>query len=842
MGLVLKAVPTDPASDLHPSKVVERPKVAFNPKTRKFVMWMHIDTADYQSARAGVAFADSPTGPFKYLGSVKPEGGDSRDQTLFVDDDGKAYRIYASEWNKATYISLLSEDWLKHTGRYIKVFPGQSLEAHIVFKRQGKYYLFASECTGWDPNPTHAAVADSIWGPWRELGNPCLGPNADTSFHSQGAYVFQVAGKADAYIFMADRWRKSDLPDSRCVWLPLLFNNDGPKLRWMSEWDLSFFDRARYRAGKDSPQTAVAPGFSIETHDHRSWLARPDGTPFFSFGVCVVDQGASRANFNPTNPGYAAFQHYRDSNDWAAATWKRLKSWNFTTIGGWSDYRALQQCRDATMAFTPVLHVGSTAGVPWWDMWNTNIIARMHEVARKQILPLRNDRRLLGYYSDNEMGWWNAALFRMTLEQAPGSRQRQRLIALLRETYHDKWPELLQDFETENAASFKDLERQGMLYLRPGSRGIRVYRQFLGLMAERYYELVKEVIRTYDARGLILGDRYQSFYYPEVVRACAQHVDAVSGNLNAAWKDGTFPRYYLETLHELSGKPVFVSEFYMAAQQNRSGNRNDRSSFPTVKTQKQRAAGFETTVQALARTPCVVGADWFQYYDEPRHGRGDGENYNFGLVDIFDRPYGKLVDAASELDLAALHRKPFIRYDALEGVPPSPRDPLGHFSITRALGDWDRERGFVKPLSDAPVADLYLCWDSKAVYLGLYAQDIVEPDYYRDKVVPEIDRAKLVVTLGPAHASVSVRLGPFGPPVCSEPSVRVANLAGIYMNTRNVAALELPAKLFGRPRFKPGDTIALAVTFFTHARADAVEWKGTFTLRSRSWRVVGGHP
>ena len=204
-GLVLKAVPGDPTSDLHPSRVVERPKVAFNPKTRKYVMWMHIDTADYQTARAGVAIADSPTGRFQYVGSVKPEGGDSRDQTLFVDDDGKAYRIYASEWNKATYISLLSEDWLKHTGRYIRVFPGQSLEAHAVFKRQGKYYLFASECSGWDPNPTHAAVADSIWGPWRELESPCLGPNADTSFQAQGTCVFPVIGKPDAYIFMADR-------------------------------------------------------------------------------------------------------------------------------------------------------------------------------------------------------------------------------------------------------------------------------------------------------------------------------------------------------------------------------------------------------------------------------------------------------------------------------------------------------------------------------------------------------------------------------------------------------------------------------------------------------------
>jgi len=51
------------------------------------------------------------------------------------------------------------------------------------------------------------------------------------------------------------------------------------------------------------------------------------------------------------------------------------------------------------------------------------------------------------------------------------------------------------------------------------------------------------------------------------------------------------------------------------------------------------------------------------------------------------------------------------------------------------------------------------------------------------------------------------------------------------MNTRNIAALELPAKLFGKARFKPGDTIELGST--PHCRADRVEWKGKFTLRDK---------
>jgi hypothetical protein len=578
-------------------------------------------------------------------------------------------------------------------------------------------------------------------------------------------------------------------------------------------------------------RAATNAPFSIQQHEGISWLTKPDGERFFSLGVCVVNQGASREQFSATNPGYAAFQHYANSNRWAEATLQRLRSWKFTTVGGWSDYPALQQCRDADVAFIPMLAVGMTCGVPWWDMWDTNIIARMHQVARDQILPLRDDPRLLGYYSDNEMGWWNATLFKMTLEHKPTSGQRQRLLQLLRETYHNDWTELLKDFEPEGVGSFEELDQHGMLYLRPGSQGIRTYRRFLSLMAERYYSLVREIIHTYDPRGLVLGDRYQSLYYPEVARASAPSVDAASSNLNAAWSDGTFPRFYLDTLHALSGRPVIVSEFYMAAQQNRSGNKNNHSTFPTVATQKQRVAGFRNTVNALARLPYVVGADWFQYYDEPRDGRGDGENFNFGLVDIHDQPYESLTAAARALNMVALKSGQYsARPDASLGVPPAPRDPLGPFPVGLALKDWDRERGFVKPVSEFPVADLYVCWDKKAVYLGLYAQDIVEEAYYRNKIVPAMDRAEWFVSVGDTNQPIHARLGPGGPPVCDQPGVRIVNLSGVYMNTRNIAALELPAKRFGKAQFMTGDTIELSSTFFTHCHADRVEWKGEFTL------------
>ena len=572
--------------------------------------------------------------------------------------------------------------------------------------------------------------------------------------------------------------------------------------------------------------------FTIRQEGQTSWLVKPSGERFFSLGVCCVTQGASRQEFDNSNPGYEAWRHYASSNAWAAATLKRLKSWGFTTVGGWSDFQVLRECGRQEVAFAPVLHIGSTAGAPWWDMWDLKLTQRMEAVAREQILALRDDPRVIGYYSDNEMGWWNGILFKMTMDQAPTSGQRQRLIQLLRETYQNDWARLLKDFEpAPGVENWDTLSRHGMLFLRAGGQGLRVERRFLELLAERYYSLVHDIIRKYDPRALILGDRYQSFYYPEVARACTRYVDAVSSNLNASWSDGSFARFYLETLHQLARKPILIGEFYMAAQANRSGNKNTRGIYPVVATQKERAAGFRRTLHALLKTPYVLGADWFQFFDEPRHGRYDGENFNFGLVDIDNRTYEALTETAAALNLVRLKEQPVpARPDASQGVPPAPRDPFAQFQPTLALQHWDRERGFVPPVSSEPLADLYLCWNKQALYLGLYAQDVTEDAFYKDKIVRTSERAEWSVSVAGLTNVIRCRLGASLEPIVNETSVRVVNSSGINGNYRNIAGLEIPSRLFGKARLKNGDVIELSSTFFTHCRGYSVEWKGRFTL------------
>ena len=227
-GLALKAVADDEGHDLHPGRVVERPKVIFNRQTGKFVMWMHVDSWDYTAARAGVATSDFPTGPFEYLGSVRPNGLESRDMTLFQDEDGKAYLIHSSDGNKTTVIAELSDDYLRPTGRFVNAFIDRWMEAPAVFKRHGKYYFLASGCTGWHPNAARSAVADSIWGPWQELENPAVGPESEKTFSAQGTFVLPVTGGVEGYLFMADRWNIQDLGTSGYLWLPLDFDGDRP--------------------------------------------------------------------------------------------------------------------------------------------------------------------------------------------------------------------------------------------------------------------------------------------------------------------------------------------------------------------------------------------------------------------------------------------------------------------------------------------------------------------------------------------------------------------------------------------------------------------------------------
>lgn len=263
LGVAL-SVENDPSHPITRGCKIERPKVIYNSKTQKFVMWWHHDIRGqgHMNAMTGIATSDQVEGPYSFIrifrplseflpsniseelktknldpivysyyftGGSVPEHPDSllifkrdlhrgqmaRDMTLFVDDDGTAYHIYSSEENSTLHIAELSDDYLGYTGKYIRVFTGRFMEAPTIFKHDGKYYFIGSGCTGWAPNAARSAIAPSIWGPWKELGNPCVGEGSSLTFNSQSTYVIPVQNKNNAFIFMADRWNPQNPIDGR---------------------------------------------------------------------------------------------------------------------------------------------------------------------------------------------------------------------------------------------------------------------------------------------------------------------------------------------------------------------------------------------------------------------------------------------------------------------------------------------------------------------------------------------------------------------------------------------------------------------------------------------------
>ncbi|GGF38301.1 glycoside hydrolase family 43 protein [Echinicola rosea] len=289
-GVALPVAAEGSGSDIEKGSVIERPKVIYNASTGKFVMWFHLELKDqgYNAARTGVAVSDRPEGPYTFLRSLRPNAGTwpvnfpepwkskevteadleawsptwkkevaeglfirrdfgtgqmSRDMGLFVDDDGKAYHIHSAEENLTLHISELTDDYLGFTGKWAVMEPAGHNEAPALFKKDGKYYMITSGCTGWDPNAARSFVADHIMGPWKSLGNPAKGEGASITFDSQSTYILPVQGKEDAFIFMGDRWEPKNAIDGRYVWLPIEFNDGKPELTWREKWSLDFFDQ-----------------------------------------------------------------------------------------------------------------------------------------------------------------------------------------------------------------------------------------------------------------------------------------------------------------------------------------------------------------------------------------------------------------------------------------------------------------------------------------------------------------------------------------------------------------------------------------------------------------------
>ncbi|HMD66025.1 MAG TPA: hypothetical protein VKG22_05180 [Stellaceae bacterium] len=474
---------------------------------------------------------------------------------------------------------------------------------------------------------------------------------------------------------------------------------------------------------------AAAPStrWSLTRENGVSWLVTPCGERFFSLGVNILDGGyPEREKAGKIYYSWKAFAP--TLTDWTTETRRRLFSWGFNSAGGWA--LSPQALRLPTIIN---LELGRLARFHWFDPFAPETESRMNALARELVAPYRGTPYRIGYFSDNEVGWWAGALFIFYSSKPATSITKQRWVALLRRHYAGDWSRFTADFLPPAGVDSWDqlLAATQSTRMKPGGAGIHFVREWTGMVAEHYYALAERAIRAADPDALFFGDRLPIYYDPAAVRAMAPHVDAIATNYNVDSGDGWIADYFFDGLRKLSGgKPVLVSEWFFAARENRTGNRNN-GHLMTVGTQDERAAGAAAATANFAAIPELVGAHWFMYYDHPKGGRPDGEDYDFGLVDINDRPYEHLTSALA----AANRRVPRIHASAAVPTPGSTTFVLPHASILvhgNSLSDWPKPASLLPRLTASPGAvefgEAYLTWSERGLALATIGQDYFEPD------------------------------------------------------------------------------------------------------------------
>lgn len=146
----------------------------YNEKTGKVVLSAHYeDQGGYTAAKIFLAQI-TPKGGIEVGTMERPLGYDSRDQALFIDDDGTGYLLSATNMNSDINIYKLDETWTRPVALVNTICKGQHRETPSIIKKDGEYYFFSSKASGWYPSQAMYASAekqDGVWTSLREIGN-----------------------------------------------------------------------------------------------------------------------------------------------------------------------------------------------------------------------------------------------------------------------------------------------------------------------------------------------------------------------------------------------------------------------------------------------------------------------------------------------------------------------------------------------------------------------------------------------------------------------------------------------------------------------------------------------
>ncbi len=431
----------------------------------------------------------------------------------------------------------------------------------------------------------------------------------------------------------------------------------------------------------NSPAPAATGFYQIASQGGVAWLVDPSGNRTLSLGVTGVRFHGDRARgTNRDEYMEASLAKYGSEGAWEGAVAHRLDGWGFNTLGAWSDPKvaSVDLGSGRHLAYAPTLDLGahfishkSGDRNAWMhgvfpDVFDPEFEGFVADDARRQIGDLAKDSQVLGWFTDNELRWgpdWRSReeLLVSFLGLPAGAPGRSAALALI----HARHP----DIASLNAAwgtGFADwvaFERAGAVqvaFLRrsTGGQNEETARAagaeaffadcdaFLAELAERYFHATDAAVRAAAPRQLRFGCRFAYPPGPPVVAAAAAYLDAISFNCYNFDPLPTIKRY------AVFGKPMIIGEFSFRGQD--SGLPNSKGGGPRVPTQADRAKDFEFYVRRALGHPLLVGYHWFEHVDEPKEGRFDGEDCNYGVVNIRDDPYAVLVDAMTRVNAEAV--------------------------------------------------------------------------------------------------------------------------------------------------------------------------------------------
>jgi agarase len=360
--------------------------------------------------------------------------------------------------------------------------------------------------------------------------------------------------------------------------------------------------------------------FHLECIDGKWWFVTPEGNAFVSKGVCCIGWGDLSPSLGRNPYGELMEKTYGTREAWAPVAAERVRGWGFNTVGSWSAREMWGQ----GLPYTVILNLAASTTKDMWlkglvpDVFAPEFAEAAQRRAAEVCGPMRNDPLLIGYYSDNEMRWdrdWRSqqTLLETCLEMpegAPGRRAAEEVLG----------------GSADRAGANAEFQR---------------------LYAQRYFSVCREAILKADPNHLVLGCRFAGYAPMAVIEAMKGQVAVVSWNNY----DHRPPTEQLRQAAAATDCPVMITEFGFKAMD--SGLPNTRGAGVPLATQQERADLLEKYVMELLATNFCVGYHWFQYVDQPKEGRFDGENSNFGLVSIGDRPWDVVVERVKAVNARA---------------------------------------------------------------------------------------------------------------------------------------------------------------------------------------------